>query len=408
MIKCYRCDCKTLAVYECLKEDFMVYSCMKHVTNEESSIAIEYSSSQYDQLESLKALISTKKDLLSRISKILLNIKAKYKPSVYVKSKNPSNQFLIAGLVTLRQAAGQKQNRNLAHMLKLGIKALQVYPLPILHPEQAMDLQGLGPSLTKSLHSLFHNNYVKYKSLKKAEKPVVHSIDHNDVNIKLYVDLRETRANNLTSLVENQKIEYTVKTLSLGDYLFVAETINKDYVIDLIIERKSSSDLNSSHFTNHLRDQIRRLKSSSFSRTVLLIEGKANYKIVAEMWLRHKITIMLITSQKRMLMIMKMFQEYFSEKYRTTDSVCELEEFSKFQEKNSNCDTVGDIFYRQLLEFPGMGAKKINLFINLYPTLIDFLRCYKESSTLVHQNLMWCGIGPALETSLYEFFGIKR
>ena len=224
--------------------------------------------------------------MLSLSSRLIEKIKLKYNPlSVSLKSKHPSNQFLMTGFIGLRQAAGQKQNKNLAHILKFAIKGLQKYPIPIIHPEQALDLNGLGPSLLKQIHNLFYSNHIQYKNLKNPSKSSKKNnfIDLSDIKIQLYVDLRETRGNNLTSLIENLQINYSLKTLALGDYIFIAETPEKKIVLDIIIERKSSSDLNSSHFSNHLRDQIRRLKICTIPLKVLLIEGKVNYEILAEM-----------------------------------------------------------------------------------------------------------------------------
>lgn len=412
MIKCYKCTCTSPAAFECLKKDYIVYTCQNHVINEPTSLPIEYNSIQHNQIKSLKTLISTKQTLLNLLGKIIANLKTKWKPVVSLKPKHPSNQFLMAGLVIKRQMAGQKQDRVQAHLFKVAIKGLQEYPLPIIHPEQALDIQGIGPSFTKFIHKLFQDNRVNYKNLKKNEKEKEKKNEyqgqHNDVEVKLYVDVRETRGNNIVSIIEKNQIQFVVKTLALGDYIFVAETINKDYVLDVIIERKTSSDLNSSHFSNHLRDQIRRLKCCKINLKILLVEGKANYEILAEIWLKHGISIILLGSQKKTVKLMGSFQKYFSQKFWNTDGLGELGEFPMFQEQNAVCNNVGEIFYRQLLEFPGMTVKKLNLFVGLYPTMIDFLRSYKENNVLVHQNLLWCGIKAGLELILYKFFGIKH
>ena len=283
MIKCYKCECKNHAVYESIKEDFIVYCCSDHVIDENMSLSIEYNANKEELLKSLKSLIVKKQSLLEFIKKASDEIRKKAKPTVYVQSKHPSNQFIMIGFVGLRQAAGQKQDRNLAHLLKLTIKALQKYPLPILHPDQALALQGIGPSLTKSLHSIFKTNHIKYKNLKKKQITVIENHEYSSFCIKLYIDQRETRGNNLISLIESLNINYSIKTLALGDYIFVAESSEKAYVLDTIIERKSSNDLNSSHFSNHLRDQVRRLKNCLISNKILLIEGKVNYEILIEM-----------------------------------------------------------------------------------------------------------------------------
>lgn len=402
MIRCFRTECQDKVTYECIKEDLVIYSCDLHAIGETKLVG-----TLVTDIESLRSIVSKKQKLLVIATKVLEKLKKYFKTIVSIAPKHPSNQFIMTGLVGLRQVAGQKQNRNMVHILKLGIKALQKYPLPIMHPDQILDLQGIGPSQLKSLHDLFRTNGIRYKNLKNSFKPLQSEPISSDIIIKLYIDLRETRSNELTTQIEASNIPYSTKTLSLGDYLFVAEGNNKIYTLDVIIERKSSSDLNSSHFSNHLRDQIRRLKACSVPIKVLLIEGKVNYKILTEMWIEHNIRIVALSSQKKTISLLKVLHDYLRHKYKDLSSFSGQEDFESFQKKHGNHNTVGEIFYRQLLEFPGMSVKKLTHFIGLYPTISDFLRSYNESSSLVHQNLQWCGIKNSLETSIYEFFGIK-
>lgn len=408
MLKCFRCECKNHAVYECLKEDFIVYACNSHVIDENTSLPIEYNSMYEAQLTSFNQVIEKKKQLLDLIKASVSKIDKGNKLMSGVKPANPCNQFLMNGLIKLRSAAGQNQNRNQAHIYKLAIRALQKYPLPIIHPEQATDLQGLGPSSLKSLHKIFRDGGVFYKNLKKESEAKTEKVQNNEIRIRLYVDQRETRGNEIVSLLEKAGINVVVKTLALGDYIFVAESGDKSFVLDLIVERKSANDLNSSHFNNHLRDQIRRLKTAKNSMKMLLVEGKSNFSIISEVWLRHGIRIASVANQNKMVEFFKQFFEYFSAQVSSLDKISENETFEDFQKQHLGGETVGQIFYRQILEFPGMTSKKLNLFISLYPTLTDFLRSFQESKALVRQNLAWCGIGTQVESAIFEFFGMKR
>lgn len=409
MIHCYRCDCDTQASYQCLKDDLIVYSCPSHVIDEPNSLQIEYNNSFDVALSAMRILVAKKKKLLDLVNKTMKNWKRIKTPHASVKTKNPSNQFILSGFVNLRQIAGQKQDRNHAHMLKLGIRALQKYPVPIIHPEQALDLQGIGRCLLKSLYTIFRNNKVPYKSLKSQDKtPLYPTIPSNILTIKLCIDQRETRNNNFEELATKNNIPYIIRTLSLGDFIFVAEYNESIYVLDVVIERKCSSDLSSSHFSNHLRDQIRRLKSSSCKTKILLIEGKIKFDIVNEMWLLHGIKVVVLSSYKRTMKFLKSFYEHYHRCYGEVTMLERLEKLEVFQEKHRNNDCVGEIFYKQILEFPYIGPRRLGLFVSLYPTMIDFLRCYKEDKELVHQNIVWCGINPSLELAIYGFFGIRR
>jgi ERCC4-type nuclease len=349
-------------------------------------------------------MINRKERLLKVIQSC--SVKIVNRTMATVKPCNPSNQFLMAGLISLRSAAGQSQNRNQAHIYKLSIKALQKYPLPVIHPEQALDLQGLGPSSLGSLHKIFRKSGVFYKNLKKESISTVP--EEVEMKVKLFVDQRETRGNELVSLLEKAGIPVVVKTLPLGDFLFVVEKGEKCFVFDLIVERKSASDLNSSNFSNHLQDQIRRLKNSNFQSKILLVEGKSNFKIISQVCLRFSVKVVLVLNQTRMIDFFKQFYEFFVLTVKNCQQVEKLRSFDEFLKKENLDENVGQIFYRQILEFPGITSKKLNFFVSLYPTMIDFLKAYQEDKALVRQNLAWCGIGNALESCIFDFFGMRR
>jgi ERCC4-type nuclease len=72
------------------------------------------------------------------------------------------------------------------------------------------------------------------------------------------------------------------RPLAVGDFAWVlkatVDDITEEFVMDYVIERKAASDFESSHFSNHLRDQVYRLKSAEIDHIYLLIEGAVDPK----------------------------------------------------------------------------------------------------------------------------------
>ena len=86
-----------------------------------------------------------------------------------------------------------------------------------------------------------------------------------EIKTKIVVDNRERNSLVLYCLIEN-KIKIEMKNLEIGDYL----------IKDIVIERKSFSDFQSSIIDKRFQNQLENLKK--IKRKILLIEGFEDYK----------------------------------------------------------------------------------------------------------------------------------
>ncbi|CAG9331376.1 unnamed protein product [Blepharisma stoltei] len=400
-------------------------------------------------VEQAKELIVKKVKFLKDIQSLLKTLKETTKTVSNIKSKCPYNQFLLDGFAGLRQDAVRKQNKNMAFCYKKAIKALQRYPLPILHPNQCLQLQGIGNSLLKSVYTIFKSNHKYFKYLKEKEekkkptkepekipeKPdidtfgrilsildqtiLLKDLENIQYEIVLLVDNRENRVVSFLPFLDQFGIKHEERKLGLGDFLWIVKLIYRDkskkvhieeYVLDYIIERKTATDLTSSQISNHLRDQIRRMKAESFLNIFLLIEGKADREIILESSLQHNIKVLQTSTQEETAEMMAFFTREISlnASQLSVENIRGKKAFERFNGKHINSKPyVSDIFQTQMADFPGMNVKKVTLLLSLYPTFAAFLDGLKNKRWITEQNLKWAGIGAKVINDLLSFLGIE-
>lgn len=396
-------------------------------------------------VEKAKELVVKKVKFLKDIESLLLNLRKTQSQTHKIRSKCGKNQFLIEGLVGLRQAAVMKQNKNLAFCFKKAIKALQRYPFPILHPIQCLDLQGIGNSLLKSIYSIFKSNHKKYvffkpeNSAPKEPKKPTENLDFDkfekilaeldqktllkdlvnvNYDITLLVDNRENRVKSFLPYLDKFGVKHEERKLGLGDFLWIVKLNYKDkekkvhceeYVLDFIIERKTSSDLTSSHTSNHLRDQIRRMKAENFPYIFLLIEGKGESEILLEVSLQHKIRVIQTNSHEQTAQMIAYFTREISlnvSQY-SVEIIRHKKVFERFNGKHiSTRPLISDVFKTQLADFPGMSARKVTFLLTLYSTFAALRDALKNKQKAAVKDLKWAGIGIKVINDLITFLGV--
>lgn len=97
--------------------------------------------------------------------------------------------------------------------------------------------------------------------------------------VELIVDSRETNNKRKTGIlhaIESSHISYTVETLPVGDYAWKARGQACEYLVDVVVERKSLDDLAQSIQHGRYVDQKYRLQfASHLTRVIYLVEGSA-------------------------------------------------------------------------------------------------------------------------------------
>lgn len=384
-------------------------------------------------LEKYKELIQSKIRLLEVLESIPSVKAPKKEPDV--KAMNPDNQFLVDAFIKHRQAAASKHNIQLTAAYRKSIQGLQKYPLPIVHPDQALQLQGVGKSLIKSIYSAFIHTHKKFISLKKPTSPptvpkpfnfssfdkIINEIDQSlyvkDIkNIRVEVLLiADTRETDLIRTLIDENILHNVRSLGLGDFLWISSISylkksvsvhTEEFILDFIIERKTQNDLKSSNFSNHLRDQIRRLKTVDIPKKLLLTEGQIHSEILVESQLLHDLNIVHMRNSKSTVKFLSSLTTMLSSlvQLKTLHSIRKLPTFAHFQGLQKNSITVTEILSKQLREFPGMTAKKLALFTQVYPTPLSIIEGIEDIASF-RENLTWCGVGEKLGQTIFLFFG---
>jgi ERCC4-type nuclease len=177
--------------------------------------------------------------------------------------------------------------------------------------------------------------------------------------------------------LENLKFKFKIKTLKLGDIIFV-----KDKIVYVVIERKTVSDFISSTKTDRKKDQIWRLKNSTKNaKPYYLIEGDVkdikNKKIletgIVNIELRdcipvhrtnnvHESALLIIRIKK----VLEKYGKPNSTKISRSESLCGIK-------KNSTINK--NVFFEVTLTFiPGIGpktAKKISTIYSSYREIYD-------------------------------------
>jgi len=319
-------------------------------------------------VEQSKQLLVVKLKLIEK----LRFVSELFKGSVCAQCRD--NQFLVEGLIQERKKAIMQQNKNLVCSLGKAIKSFQKYPLPLLHPKQALDLQGVGNSVCKMLYSFFKANNTRLKPLGRVEKPFHSS------SLVLLIDSREQLSDSFFKALKG--INYEVRKLSLGDFLWVVKKEGQEYLLDCVIERKTSSDLLNSQFSLHLHDQVRRLKASSFSTPTLLVEGKANLTLVAE--LQSQLRVVKLASQKHSASFLCGLWNTYQGNLASLE--CKFS-FQEFQKRYKKLSTVGEVFQQILRNLPGMSYKKVTNLASVYPTFSHLRKEMTQNPQLTKKNL---------------------
>ena len=122
------------------------------------------------------------------------------------------------------------------------------------------------------------NEYDKFMKIQNEDDE--NEKDENWENIYLIIDLREKGGNNENFRVEilnklDSPIPIEEKNLSLGDFAWIYKSPldGEEYMIDIIIERKTLNDLSSSIIDGRYNEQKYRLKNSFYTNKYYLFEG---------------------------------------------------------------------------------------------------------------------------------------
>uniref|UniRef100_A0A673AE11 Crossover junction endonuclease MUS81 n=1 Tax=Sphaeramia orbicularis TaxID=375764 RepID=A0A673AE11_9TELE len=286
--------------------------------------------------------------------------------------------------------------------------------------------------------------------------------------IILCVDFIETtggshhRKQELVKELQRNGVNFDIRKLNVGDFLWVArENVapipgqlrappGRELVLDYIVERKRMDDLCGSIIDGRFREQKFRLKRCGLRRPIYLVEecgSAASHLSLPETSLQQAIVntqvvdgffVKRVQDVRESAAYLTVMTRYLTKLYQNRTLVCrsrELEgdvggdeeeggrglpscslisfaEFNHGATKNK-CQTVREVFARQLMQISGLSGDKAAAILEQYSTPHSLLTAYEKcSSGAEKENLLSSirygklkrNLGPALSRTVYQLY----
>ncbi|KAM4017214.1 crossover junction endonuclease MUS81 isoform 2-T3 [Anomaloglossus baeobatrachus] len=313
-------------------------------------------------------------------------------------------------------------------------------------------------------------------SSQRTEEPVPGSYNHvpdfilrpGQFNVILCVDFIETtggaahRKQELVSELKRNGVNFDVRKLHIGDFLWIAqEKVQpvpgqlripqaRELVLDHVVERKRMDDLCGSIIDGRFREQKFRIKRCGLRHPIYLVEdhGSAQHLSIPESTLQQAIvntqvvdgffikrtkdvresaaylTIMTrylktMYSNKTLLSCSKEESSKLDRAFHHKDQRCILIEFKVFNEgaMKNKAQTVKEVFARQLMQISGVSGEKAAAILERYSTPASLRCAYGScSSTEEKEKLLStvrCGklqrnLGPVLSKTISQLYCTKE
>ncbi|KAM4564561.1 crossover junction endonuclease MUS81 isoform 1-T2 [Fundulus diaphanus] len=304
------------------------------------------------------------------------------------------------------------------------------------------------------------------QSLTASRKPNGERLLPGTYEIVLCVDFIETtggshhRKQELVKELQRNGVNFDVRKLNVGDFLWVAREkvtpvpgqlrapAGRELVLDYIIERKRMDDLCGSIIDGRFREQKFRLKRCGLRRPIYLVEGgsssAAHLSLPEATLLQATVNTQVVDGffVKRVQDVresaayLTVMTRYLSRLYQNRTLTCrsrELEgdvtgdeeergipscslisfaEFNHGAVKNK-CQTVREVFARQLMQISGLSGDKAAAILEHYSTPHSLLAAYERcGSEAEKEKLLSCvrygklkrNLGPALSRTVYQLY----
>ncbi|KAK5848187.1 hypothetical protein PBY51_005823 [Eleginops maclovinus] len=287
--------------------------------------------------------------------------------------------------------------------------------------------------------------------------------------IILCVDFIETTGGSkhckqeLVKELQRNGVSFDVRKLNVGDFLWVAREkvspvpgqlrtpVGRELVLDYIIERKRMDDLCGSIIDGRFREQKFRLKRCGLRKPCYLVEecGKAaSHLSLPETTLQQAIIntqvidrffVKRVQDVRESVAYLTVMTRYLNKLYQNCTLTCrsrELEgdgedEEEEVEERGSpscslisfaefnhgaiknKCQTVKEVFARQLMQVSGLSGDKAAAILELYSTPLSLLTAYERCAGETEKEKLLSSIrygklkrnlGPALSRTVYQLY----
>ncbi|XP_067301992.1 crossover junction endonuclease MUS81 isoform X2 [Pseudorasbora parva] len=285
-------------------------------------------------------------------------------------------------------------------------------------------------------------------------------------DIVLCVDFIETtggssgRKQELAKELQRNGVTFDIRKLNVGDFLWVAREkvtpvpgqlrppVGKELVLDYIIERKRMDDLCGSIIDGRFREQKFRLKRCGLRKPIYLVEecgSAAAHLSLPESTLQQAIVntqvvdgffVKRVQDVKESAAYLTIMTRYLQKLYQnctlfchsrelegdredeteqTANLSCSLMAFTEFNygAVKNKCQTVREVFARQLMQISGVSGDKAAAVLEHYSTVSSLLQAYDQCSNETEKEKLLSSIkygklkrnlGPALSRTIYQLY----
>lgn len=286
-------------------------------------------------------------------------------------------------------------------------------------------------------------------------------------DIVLCVDLCETtggssvRKQELVKELQRNSVMFDVRKLNVGDFLWVARErvtpvpgqlrppAGKELVLDYIIERKRMDDLCGSIIDGRFREQKFRLKRCGLRKPIYLVEecgSAAAHLSIPESTLQQAIVntqvvdgffVKRVQDAKESAAYLTIMTRYLQKLYQNCTLFCRSRELEGDKEAESEkmaanlscslmaftefnygavknkCQTVREVFARQLMQISGVSGDKAAAVLEHYSTVSSLLQAYDQCSSETEKEKLLSSVkygklkrnlGPALSRTIYQLY----
>ncbi|KAL7880290.1 hypothetical protein SRHO_G00025440 [Serrasalmus rhombeus] len=304
----------------------------------------------------------------------------------------------------------------------------------------------------------------------QASAPVGEHLLPGSYDIVLCVDFIETTGGNtarkqeLVKELQRNGVTFDIRKLNVGDFLWVAREkvtpvpgqlrppVAKELVLDYIIERKRMDDLCGSIMDGRFREQKFRLKRCGLHKPIYLVEEcglAAAHMSLPESTLQQAIVntqvvdgffVKRVQDVKESAAYLTVMTRYLQKLYQNCTLFChsrELEGNGYFEVENgvterenprcslisftefnygavkNKCQTVRDVFARQLMQISGISGDKAAAILEHYSTVSSLMKAYAQCATEAEGEKLLSSIkygklkrnlGPALSRTIYQLY----
>ncbi|KAK1256957.1 Crossover junction endonuclease MUS81 [Acorus gramineus] len=218
-----------------------------------------------------------------------------------------------------------------------------------------------------------------------------------------------SRSKKVVDSIRSQfKIQVEVRHLPIGDGIWLARhrNLNKEYVLDFIVERKNVDDLRMSVRDHRYKDQKLRLLRCGLHKLIYLVEGDPNSSDAAESIKTACFTTEILEgfdvqrttglsdTVKRYGFLTQSINQYYKTHFTKSkdgnNKVCPS--YDEFVKKCQDLEkmTVSDVFALQLMQVPQVTEEVALAVLDLYPTLLSLARAYSllEGDTRAQEEML--------------------